>query len=337
MKFYYNLEDFLNKRHSIRNLTDSEFDSAKVELAIQLESYDYKVKFSDKELRTDWQNLCKFNDDVKQISSTVRHGMKISEHFMDNFYDIKDPKGKSFSNQWTVINLEKILTWNRKSHSTPYLSEIKRGVYFCTGMTKNTMYRPTLTKLICNKYAKCGYVLDPCCGWGGRMMGTVASGANYIGFEPNTKTYNNLLKIVSFLGIGHLVQIYNDVAENIHKYDIPKINLILTSPPYYNLEIYSDETTQSVKNDQSYEEWINLFLKPVIKQSLDKGNDDVVSAWNVMNFGKIKMVSDVEKIHNSFGYTVFDKFDVISSKRQSNQNDTKNQKSIDATVCYRKI
>jgi len=146
--------------------------------------------------------------------------MKISEHFMENFYDIKDPKGRSFSNQWTAINLEKILTWNRKSHSTPYLSEIKRGVYFCTGMTKNTMYRPTLTKLICNKYAKCGYVLDPCCGWGGRMMGTVASGANYIGFEPNTKTYNNLLKIVSFLGIEHLVQIYNDVAENIHKYDV---------------------------------------------------------------------------------------------------------------------
>ena len=63
-----------------------------LQLAIQLESYDYKVKFSDKELRTDWQNLCKFKDDVKQISSTVRHGMKISEHFMENFYDIKDPK-----------------------------------------------------------------------------------------------------------------------------------------------------------------------------------------------------------------------------------------------------
>jgi len=77
-------------------LSDSEFDSAKVELAIQLESYDYKVKFSDKELRTDWQNLCKFKDDVKQISSTVRHGMKISEHFMENFMTLKILKAEVF-------------------------------------------------------------------------------------------------------------------------------------------------------------------------------------------------------------------------------------------------
>lgn len=337
MIFNFKLQDYLNKRYSTRNLKDVDFDIAKIELADQLEKVDYKIKFTDKELRADWNNLCKFNEDIKQISSTVRHGMKISEHFMDNFYDIKDPKGRSFSNQWTSSNLQKILVWNRKSHSTPYLSEIKRGIYFCTGMTKNTMYRPTLAKLICNKYAKCGYVLDPCCGWGGRMMGTVASGAYYIGFEPNTKTYNNLMKMVSFLGIQHLVQIYNDVAENIHKYDLPNVNLILTSPPYYNLEIYSDETTQSVKNNQTYEQWLDSFLKPVIKNCLDKGNVDVVSAWNVTNFGKIKMVTDVEYIHSSFGYKPTDKFSVISSKRQSNQNNTKNQKNNDETVCFSKI
>lgn len=337
MIFNFKLQDYLNKRYSTRNLKDIDFDLAKIELADQLEKIDYKIKFTDKELRTDWNNLCKFNEDIKQISSTVRHGMKISEHFMDNFYDIKDPKGRSFSNQWTSSNLQKILVWNRKSHSTPYLSEIKRGIYFCTGMTKNTMYRPTLAKLICNKYAKCGYVLDPCCGWGGRMMGTVASGAHYIGFEPNTKTYNNLLEIVSFLGIQHLVTIHNDIAENIHNYDLPKINLIITSPPYYNLEIYSDETTQSVKNNQTYEQWLESFLKPVIKKCLDKGDRDVISAWNVMNFGKFKMVNDVERIHAEFGYYSVDKFSVISSKRQSNQNNTKNQKNNDETICFHKI
>jgi DNA modification methylase len=78
------------------------------------------------------------------------------------------------------------------------------------------------------------------------------------------------------------------VAENIHKYDIPKVNLILTSPPYYNLEIYSDEATQSVKNDQSYEQWIDAFLKPVIKYCLDKGDDDVVSALECNGFWKNK-------------------------------------------------
>ena len=96
MTYNFKLENFLNERHSTRKLTDEEFELAKVELASQLETYDYKVKFTEKELRTDWKNLCKFSEDLKQISSTVRHGMKISEHFMDNFYEIKDPKGRVF-------------------------------------------------------------------------------------------------------------------------------------------------------------------------------------------------------------------------------------------------
>ena len=40
------------------------------------------------------------------------------------------------------------MRWNRKSHSTPYLSEIKRGIYFNFGLPKSTMYRPQMAKMI---------------------------------------------------------------------------------------------------------------------------------------------------------------------------------------------
>lgn len=337
MKYRYNLEDYLNKRHSTRNLSDDEFESAISELANQLEIIDFTTKYTDKQLISDWKNLLKFSSESNCINSTVRHGMKISEHFMDNFWNIKDTKGRSFSNQWTSKNLEKILRWNRKSHSTPYLSEIRRGIYFCTGMTKNTMYRPTIAKLIVEKYANNGTVLDPCAGWGGRMIGTVAAGSKYIGFEPNTKTFANLHRIIKFLGIENKVTIYNDGAENINKYTMPNVDLILTSPPYYNLEIYSDESTQSVKPNQTYEQWLNDFLGNVINLCISKGKKDVVSAWNVANFGKYKMIDDVAKLHSLVGFSQTDVFSVNSSKRQSNQNINKNAKSSDLTICYRKI
>ena len=332
----YDLKDFLNVRFSLRNLSDEDFEVACKQLAPQLERYDYNALYPETKLKKDWNNLCKFISHEQSINSTVRHGMKISEHFMPNFYEIKDQKNRTFKGQWTEKNLEKVLRWNRKSHSTPYLSEIKRGVYFCTGMTKNTMFRPSLAKLITDKLAPTGYVLDPCAGWGGRMMGCVAGGARYVGFEPNTTTYTNLLKIVEFLDIKDRVSLYNDCAENIDKYDFPKVDLILTSPPYYNLEVYCDESTQSYKNNQTYSEWSDAFLQPTIKSCINRGKDSVVSAWNVADFGKIHMIDDVKQIHERIGFKECDMFYVSSSKRPSNQNETKNQKSTDWTVCYKK-
>jgi len=337
MIYSYNIDNFINKRYSIRNLTDSEFEIACIELSNQLELYDYKFKYTDDQLKKDWKNLLSEPVEKNYINSTVRHGMKICEHFMDNFWEIKDSKGRSFINQWNSENLMKVLKWNRKSHSTPYISEIRRGIYFCTGMTKSTMFRPFLSKLIVDKYAKNNIVLDPCAGWGGRMIGTIAAGAYYIGFEPNTKTYDNLLRIIDYLNLKGKVTLYNDVAENIDKYDFPEVNLVLTSPPYYNLEVYSDESTQSVKNNQSYNEWLSSFLTPVIHKSISRGNKSVCSAWNVANFSKYKMIQDVEKIHNVLGFSKIDEFVVTSSKRQSNQISTKNAKSNDYTICYKKI
>ena len=46
-------------------------------------------------------------------------------------------------------------------------------------------------------------------------------------------------------------------------------DLALTSPPYYNLEVYTEEENQS-HNYGSYEDWVENFLKPVVYGVLDK-------------------------------------------------------------------
>ena len=60
-------------------------------------------------------------------------------------------------------------------------------------------------------------------------------------------------------------------------------DLAITSPPYYNLELYSDETTQS-HHYGSYEDWIDKFLKPVVHGVLDKLVEGGKSCWSVKNF-----------------------------------------------------
>lgn len=326
------IEDYLNVRYSLRNISDQDFETILPQLASELEHVSFITSHDDKVLKNDWKNLCAWQSSASTINSTSRIGLKLCEHFFPNFYDI-EMKGKTYRQFWTKENLEKVLRWNRKSHSTPYLSEIKRGIYFCLGLTKNTMYRPQMAKLICDTY-KPKLVLDPCAGWGGRMLGTVASGAHYYAFEPNTTTYHNLLKLANFLDIENKVTLICDDALQMGKYSIPKVDLVLTSPPYYTLEVYCKEDTQSVNNYQTYEDWSKFFLKELIRicnyQLLSNGH----SCWNVGRTGCWTMFDDVRSYHNEFGYRPINEFDVVSSKRQA-INKTGNEKSQDTTVIYK--
>jgi len=328
------IHKFLNIRNSLRDLTDEEFEVLLPQLAKELEGVSFYTEYSDIELLTDWQKLLGWNAHTNSMASTQRIGMKLCEHFFPNFYDIEDKKGNSFKSLWTAKNLEKVLRWNRKSHSTPYLSEIKRGIYFNFGLAKSTMYRPQMAKMIVTNL-NATKVFDPCAGWGGRMLGSIASGAEYIAFEPNTNTFNGLTRLVEFLEIADKVTLYKDNALNMNNYNIHGIDVVLTSPPYFDLEVYSHEDTQSVTGCVSYQMWVNKFLTPLVTGALQTLKPTGWSCWNVHNVGKMKMIDDVAKVHEQYPTKTI--FSITSSKRQTNQHTpTKNQKNNDITICYSK-
>lgn len=327
------LKDFLNIRYSTKNLSDEQFELIVDSLAQQLESVSFYSTHTDEKLKEDWSKLCKWKSEDDFINSTSRVGMKLCEHFFPNFYDIENNKGQSFSKMWNAKNLKKILVWNRKSHSTPYLSEIKRGIYFCCGLTKSTMYRPQMAKLLCLKYEP-KIVLDPCAGWAGRMLGVVSSGADYIAFEPNTETFSRLNELASFLGIQNKVKIICDSALKMKDYDIPKVDMILTSPPYFDVEIYTREDTQSITSTPTYQSWVDSFLDPLVKISNDYLNENGVSCWNVGKVGKRNMLEDIILSHKKINKNLNKTFSVISSKRQALQNTLRNEKSLDTTDVF---
>ena len=326
------IQTFLNIKNSVRNLSDVEFENILPTLSSELEDVSFYYSYSDSDLLKDWNALIKWNARVDTMASTQRVGMKLCEHFFPNFFDIENKDGNSFKSLWKADKLEKVLRWNRKSHSTPYLSELRRGIYFNYKLAKSTMYRPQMAKMVVtNLGAK--RVLDPCAGWGGRMLGVVAAGAEYVAFEPNTETYEGLLKLIKLLGIEDKVRIIKDSALEMDKYDIGEFDLILTSPPYFDLEVYSHEDTQSIKGCDTYSMWVNNFLKPLIELSISHMKQNGWSCWNVHNVGKMKMIDDVKVIHE--GYNNQKVFSVTSSKRQTNQTVSKN-KNADVTICYSK-
>ena len=67
-------------------------------------------------------------------------------------------------------------------------------------------------------------------------------------------------------------------------------DLICTSPPYFDLEKYSDDKNQSIKRYPDFETWYNKFLLNCLNQCIKKLNHTGILAININDFGDYKIV-----------------------------------------------
>ena len=304
--------DIINVRNSLRDLTDEKFNEFLPDFCDKLVSFGFDefIKIYNEGLKDNNKDFINLKGKIVEtnfINSTSVVGMNIIKKNMPHIYEVCNYKGLNIKQMWDKEHLEKALRVNRKSHSTPYSSEIIRQLGFSSGTSKITIYRPLLTKRIVEALG-CKNVLDVCVGWGGRMLGSACiSGVKYTGIEPYSKTYNGLENIKKELQLDNVI-LYNDVAEIIIPQLKKEYDLALTSPPYYNLELYSTEASQS-HNYGTYADWIEKFLKPVVYGVLDKLVDTGYSCWSVKNFKtdkKYNLYDDVVKLHNDKGWIKID-------------------------------
>lgn len=272
----------------------------------ELQSVDYQYNYSDIELNKDWNNL--LNATKYKKGSQFKPGMKLCQHFNKNFWDIEDTKGNSFRRAWQDYDLmDKVRLWGLKSMDKLWLSWIRRAVFMVAGLPNSSLYRPHFSKQIIEMTGKrTGNLFDPCAGWGGRMLGTVAGGWNYYSCEPNKVTYANLADIIKFIQPSTVVDIKNIPAESFNLDELDMVDVVLTSPPYFNLEVYNHDGDQSYNKYNTYDVWRDGWLMPLIDNCLTKLEEDGISAWNVMNFRGNDIVGDVIKAHSNRGWTLVD-------------------------------
>ena len=125
-------------------------------------------------------------------------------------------------------------------------------------------FKPSIAKHIYKRFGA-SRVLDPCAGWGGRMLGAMALNLeSYTGFDTNLVVVEKSKELKEFFKPG--ADNINVIHDDCLKADFSQIDydFVLTSPPYFNLEIYSGMTPFS-SNDQYYRE----FLNPLIKNCRD--------------------------------------------------------------------
>jgi hypothetical protein len=120
--------------------------------------------------------------------------------------------------------------------------------------------------------------LDISAGWGDRLISALLSPwvETYCGVDPNPCLHPGYKSMISKLdptGVKtcHLIQ---DGFETAKLPTGVQYDLVFSSPPFFDLEIYSDATSDSHIQYNTVEKWFNGFLMPSIKKSIKYLNKD---------------------------------------------------------------
>jgi hypothetical protein len=292
--------------------------------------------------------LHKDDGSILPIDTRSRPGHKILDHYHPHFWDTKNHKGISVRGLFTQENIEKALLSNIMMHSTPYKSEIRRMIIMFGGLGNVTKFRTVTSKAIV-QYFGAKRVFDPCIGWGGRMLGALSAGAEYIGCEPDKKTARGLRQMMTDKAIPvgarsrvRIIELPVEKVLNLLKTQGEQpFDMILTSPPYFNLEVYTSGD-QSIQSYPTWDEWVKEWLAPVILGSIALLREGGTSCWSVKNFKSDKayaLADEVKKIHKDAGWNLVKTVTMSGSGRPGGKrinNGKEARSSEEETFCFQK-
>lgn len=228
---------------------------------------------------------------------------------------------------------------NHKNTKSPVVpSGIKDGLEMLGGNVA-TNFKAMNAKALYEKFTPIdGIIYDFSAGFGGRMLGALSSSNNYkyIGVEPNMQTHGNLLELgkhiesvtnrsQSFKIINKGSEVFNDVR--LHN----KVDFAFSSPPYFNLEKYSDEDTQCYIKYPELSDWFEFYVKPTIQHIWYYLKQDAYYAVNISDFNvgktQINFVDKWISMSEEIGFTYDRQIHMKLQTRRGSGHDETNKKS----------
>ncbi len=132
-------------------------------------------------------------------------------------------------------------------------------------------FRPVAARYILDRFSGDGaVVLDFSAGYGGRLLACSTLDRKYIGIDPAAKQVRGLnhmrrdLESITRTDSLILKGCAEDLLPDRHT---GSVDLVFSSPPFYNIEMYSDEPSQSSQRYGTYEQWSSCFLWVIIAES----------------------------------------------------------------------
>lgn len=203
--------------------------------------------------------------------------------------------------------LDSIKRWLDLDKS-PHPAGIRRILRTRNGTRGVTNFKPAISKYIYETYCPVnGQALDPCAGFSGRLTGAIASKKNiyYTGIDPEPKTASGNMECASFFkphyDFGFSFHL-GCAEEEMTKMQSEFYNLVFTSPPYFNVENYSNSITQSHNKFDSYQSWKSNFLNTIILESKRVLKSNGYLIINTKNYNKFYIADDVVAFAKKIGF-----------------------------------
>ncbi len=157
-------------------------------------------------------------------------------------------------------------------------------------------FRPVVARNIIEALSREGdVVVDFSAGYGGRLLGCLTLNRTYIGIDPARKQVSGLKRMAIDWRrcTSSKVDIIHGCAEDVLPgFERNSVDLVFSSPPFFNLEVYSNESTQSSARYGNYGAWREYFLNAVLLESRRVLRRGGVLAINVSSRNRCPLASD---------------------------------------------
>ena len=175
-------------------------------------------------------------------------------------------------------------------------------------------YPPAVAKSLYNLF-EAKDVLDFSMGWGDRLAGFHASNAeSYTGIDPNEEVMKNYPRQNELYETYKKTKFIQAPAEDVDLSD-SEFDMVFTSPPYFHVERYADDETQSWKRyGKDIDVWLGDFLFPVLEKCWNSLKDGGTMIINIAD-----VYASKTKTENKSYLSICDPMnDIIQSLPQSN-------------------
>jgi len=220
----------------------------------------------------DWCEIQnKSPQEIENLNGRSRLGCNLIDYyFFEQRIETIGNKGINFFNFVDDIEnykkkkyIQTLLTYCEKHNR--YKDSIIKKYYYCYGLCfgRINAFKITNALQIYNKYPTTNTIMDPFCGFGGRLVAAMMKNINYIGIDLNKdleEGYQRLLHDFREKSTSKIQLLFKD--SNIIDYSNYKYDMVFTSPPYENIEIYKHMEKKSI------EEW-NKFYKEIFQKLWD--------------------------------------------------------------------
>ncbi len=153
--------------------------------------------------------------------------------------------------------------------NTKSISDMREYMYHSIRLCNNFRIVVALTVV---KLLKSTHWLDISAGWGDRLLTALLSKSikYYCGVDPNPCLHPHYDEMIAAFKKPSEASNYVLIKDGFEKAKIPNkpYDLVFSSPPFFNLEVYSDVNDDSLIKNPTEQKWFVNFLMPSIMKAI---------------------------------------------------------------------